>query len=153
MKVVALTLAMFYIAAVQSVDQDPLIGNWRVNLKRTHYGGGADPRRKETFSCSRWNAGVSCTIESVRSDGHFLKAGFRAAYDGRSSPVAGIPDVDRVLLSRTNDHVADATFSFRDKPVFAYRAVRSSDGNSLTIVSVDPVTRAVLQSVVVYDRR
>jgi hypothetical protein len=37
--------------------------------------------------------------------------------------------------------------------VFAYRAVRSDDGRSLTIVSVDPISRAVLNSVVVYDLR
>jgi hypothetical protein len=47
----------------------------------------------------------------------------------------------------------DATFTYNGKPVFAYRAVRSNDGRSLTIISVDPVTRAALTSVVVYERQ
>ena len=56
-------------------------------------------------------------------------------------------------LVRIDDSIAEATFENRGKPVFAYRVVRSDDRRSLTIVAVDPVTRAALSSVVVYDAR
>lgn len=47
----------------------------------------------------------------------------------------------------------NAIFFLRGRPVFAYRAVRSEDGRSLTSVSVDPETKRVLTSVIVYDRQ
>lgn len=78
---------------------------------------------------------------------------FVAAFDGKVYPAAGIPDVDEVSLRSIDESVADATFSYRSKPVLGYRAIKSSDGRSLTFVSVDPVTRTALNSLVVYERQ
>jgi hypothetical protein len=132
---------------------DPLVGHWILNVKRSHYGGGADPRREESFICEASSGRVRCTITSTRTDGRRLVGWFEAAYDQAPYKTSGIPEVDEVRLARVDDHVADATFSLRGTPVFAYRAVRSSDGRSLTIVSVDPITRVALNSVIVYDAR
>jgi hypothetical protein len=99
------------------------------------------------------DAGVKCSIESVMADGQTVLGGFSAQYDGPPGRTEGIPGIDRVRLTRVNGAVADATFTSQGRPVFAYRAVRSDDGRSLTIISVDPVSRAVLNSVVVYDQR
>jgi hypothetical protein len=132
---------------------NPLVGRWVLDVGRSHYGGGAEPRKRETFTVRPSGDGVTCTIESVRQDGHAFVGRFTAAYDGVPRPASGIPDVDQVALRRVDAQVADATFSLRGRPVFAYRAVRSSDGRTLTIVSVDPKTRAVGESVIVYERR
>ena len=140
-------------AAVPQSAADPLLGKWELNVARTRYGGGADPRQRELFVCARSRDGVDCSIESVRADGKRVVGGFTAAYDGAPGPTRGIPDVDQVQLIRVSPSIADATFTLRGTPVFAYRAVRSADGRSLTIISVDPATRAVLNSVVVYDQR
>ena len=131
---------------------DPLIGRWALNLSRTHYGPGVALRREETFTCEPISRGVRCTIRSVRVGGETLTGRFAAAYDGRDYRAAGIPGVDHVSLRRIDDFIADATFTSNGQPVFGYRVVRSSDGRHLTVVSVDPVTRVVLNSVVVYDR-
>lgn len=150
--VVALCLLTIGVASART--SDPLTGRWILNLARTHYGPGVDTRTKETFTCEATKtAPASCQIDSVRTDGRALTAKFAAAYDGKPYPVVGMPDMDRVVLQRVDDSIADATFSFQGKPVFAYRAFRASDGRSLTIVSVDPVSHAVLNSVVVYDAR
>lgn len=146
-----LSLALSVFAAAASAD--PLVGRWVLNVGRSHYGGGAEVRKQETFTCSADGRFVRCAIESERLDGGKVSATFAAAYDGKSYPVSGIRDVDRVSLKKAGDRVADATFRFRGRPVFGYRAVQSDDGRSLTVVSVDPVSRVVLNSVVVYDRR
>jgi len=132
---------------------NPLEGRWVLDLSRSHYGGGAEPRSRETLTCVARGDGVSCTIESVRPDGRELTGRFDVSYDGTPGAVTGIPDVDQVSLRRVNEHIADATFSLRGRPVFGYRAVQSADGQELTITSVDPTTRAVLESVIVYDRQ
>ena len=143
-----LTLALWVTAA----SADPLSGTWILNLQKSHYGGGAELRRRETFKCQVDSGLLKCTIDSVRADGRKLVGTFTAPYDGRPRPAAGIPDVDQVSLQKIDEFVADATFSFKGKPVFGYRAVKSADGRSLTIVSVEPTTRVVGSSVVVYDR-
>ena len=132
---------------------DPLSGRWELNVARTHYGGGAQPRQRESFACVPTRVGVACTIASVRASGSKVDGGFIAAYDGTPGPTRGIPDVDHVRLIRISESIANATFTFQGRPVFAYRTVRSANGRSLTVISVDPTTRAVLNSVVVYDQR
>lgn len=149
----AVGACLLAIAAAPRSPADPLVGRWELNVARTHYGGGAELRTRESFVCAPAGAGVACTIESVRADGRTLAGGFTAAYDGPPGPTRGIPEMDHVRLHRVSASIADATFTFQGRPVFAYRAVRSSDGRSLTVIAVDPVSRAVLNSVVVYDRR
>ena len=140
------------IATGQESPADPLVGRWELNVGRTHYGGGATPRTRESFVCVRATAGIQCTIHSVMADGRTVHGGFTAAYDGPAGATFGIPDVDHVHLARVSDTIADATFAAQGHPVFGYRAVTATNGRSLTIISVDPTSRAVLNSVVVYDR-
>ena len=139
------------IALAGPASADPLVGRWKLNLARSHYGPGAEPRKQETFVCEVDEKGLTCTIHSVRADGRTLVGTFTAAYDGRTYAARGIPEVDQVSLRKLDDFVADATFSYQGKPAFAYRAIKSTDGRHLIVVSVDPATRAVLNSVVVYD--
>jgi hypothetical protein len=139
-------------AGAQQSGADPLVRRWDLNVARTHYGGGAEPRQSESFVCSAINGGIDCAINSIRADGRHVVGGFSGKYDGTPGPTRGIPDVDHVRLARIDDAIADATFTYRERPVFAYRTVQAPNGRSLTIISVDPATRAVLNSVVVYDR-
>jgi hypothetical protein len=138
---------------VSSASADPLAGRWVLNVGRSHYGGGAEPRKQETFVCEAHKQLLRCTIKSERLNGKRIVGTFAAAYDGKPYAATGIPDVDHVSLIRIDDHVADATFFHSGRTAFGYRAIKSDDGRSLTIVSVDPTTRSVLNSVVVYDRR
>ncbi len=131
----------------------PLVGNWRLNLARTHYGAGVDVRRSETFACDVIGPKLHCVIRSVRQDGRALVGEFAAQIGGSPAPVTGIPDMNSVTLSQPVASLLDATFFSNGKPVFAYRAFRSSNGASLMIVSMDPISRAVLTTVVAYDRQ
>lgn len=131
----------------------PLIGDWQLNVGRTHYGPGVDRRRRELMTCTGETDSVRCVIRSVRADGHELTGWFSASLDGRTAPVTGVPDVDEVQLRRPSASLVDATFRSRGRPVFGYRAMRADDGRSLMVVAVDPVTRAAATTVVVYDRR
>src|SRR5947208_287986 len=41
---------------------DPLIGRWELNLAKSHYAGGAEPRKQETFTCQPQGKAISCVI-------------------------------------------------------------------------------------------
>ncbi len=96
---------------------------------------------------------IRCVIQSARTNGQELIGRFSATLDGVGSPVTGVPDVDEVRLWRPSNALLDATFLWRGKQVFGYRALQSQDGRSLMIISVDPDSRVALTTVVVYDRR
>ncbi len=150
---VLLALAATAAAACQSSPPPaPLVGDWQLNLARTHYGPGVDQRRRERFTCAVRGAGLACTIRGERADGRVVSGRFAALLDGTGAPVTGVPGVDEVRLRAVEATVTDGTFLYRAVPVFGYRAYRSADGRSLVIVTVDPVSRAALSTVVVYDR-
>ena len=131
----------------------PLAGDWELNIGRTHYGPGVDRRRRERMTCASEAARLRCVIRSVRTRGLELTGRFTASLDGVAAAVTGIPDVDEVRLRQRDGLLVDATFLFRGKPIFGYRAFQSGDGRSLMVVSVDPVTRVAATTIVVYDRR
>ena len=146
-------LAVCTFAVLQQSTPYPLIGTWQLNPLRSHYGGGAEPRVRETMVCRGEAVVIACTTESVRPDGRTVTASFMAPDDGTNGPVRGIEEMDSVKLVRVNSARVDATFSLHGRPVFGYRAQRSTDGKLLTITAVDPVTRATRQSVIVYDAK
>jgi hypothetical protein len=132
--------------------QAALIGTWQLDLGRTHYGPGVDRRRRERMRCDVRERSLQCAVESVRADGREVTAGFTAPVTGVAAPVGGLADVDTVRLQTRQGGIVDATFSYRGRPTFGYRAYRSDDNATLVIVSVDPRTRVALTSVVVYGR-
>lgn len=149
----AISLCMTVVLSATAAFADPLAGKWTLNRERSHYGGGAEARAQETFTCQPNGELLKCTIKSVRADGQKFVGTFVAAYDGKPRVVVGMPEVDEVALQKFDDLVADAAFSYKGQPVFGYRAIQSDNGQSLTIVSVDPTTRIVRSSLIVYDRR
>jgi hypothetical protein len=151
-----LVLSLWMLAAAKPPSYAPapvpLVGDWDLNLRRTHCGPTVERRKKERFTCEESEDHLECVLRTVRTDGREIVGTFRAALDGKVSPVVGIPGVDEVRLQGSTPGVIAATFSLRGTPVFGYRAYRSDDGRSLMIVSVDPVSGKALSSVVVYDR-
>jgi hypothetical protein len=129
----------------------PLEGDWQLNRERTHYGVGVPPRSQERFSCASEEEQVRCKIIGEWEDGTRVNGSFEAWYGGKPGPVSGVPDVDAVSIRRLQPGSAEATFYFQGRPRFGYRTFKSSDGRSLIVVSIDPVTGRVLNSVVVYD--
>jgi hypothetical protein len=157
---IAFTLVEMSVLGAQRVSAPPtgqipaaLVGDWQLNLARTHYGPGVDRRRSERFSCATQANQLRCVIRSIRADGRQFTGRFVAPMDGTGALVTGIPDIDEIQLRRPSGAFLDATFLSRGQPAFGYRAFQSQDGRSLMIVSVDPVSRVALTTVVVYDRR
>lgn len=148
----------FVLAAVCACSRssgvgDPLAGDWQLNRGRTHYGANAHPRSQERFSCVSEGERVRCEIAGEWEDGARVNGSFEARYGGKLGRVSGVPGVDAVSVRRVQPGCAEATFYDQGRPRFGYRAFRSSDGRSLTVVSIDPVTGHILNSVVVYDSR
>ena len=129
-----------------------LIGAWQLDPGRTHYGAGVDRRRREHMRCDVREERLDCTVKSVRADGRRLTAHFSAPLTGATAAVTGLADIDTIRLQAGPHGIVDATFSYRGRPAFGYRAYRGDDNATLVVVAVDPRTRAALTSAVVYSR-
>ena len=128
------------------------VGRWILDVRRSHYGASAEPRRSEHFDCAARGDSLRCRIRSEYASGRVVIANFEAPLSGAVGPLRGLPDVDSVRIVGVAPGIADATFSHRGKPVFGYRAYRAASDRALTIVAVDPVRRIALTSIVVYNR-
>jgi len=148
----SLLLGLWILAAPAVRPSAPVVGDWELDLGRTHYGPTVERRIRERFTCTQEGAFLACVIRAVRAGGRETVGRFRGTLDGAPAPVTGIPELDEVRL-RLDGAVLEATFGVHGAPVFGYRAYRSDDGRSLMIVTVDPVSKASLQTVVVYERR
>ncbi|GLC25705.1 hypothetical protein [Roseisolibacter agri] len=146
-------LARSDVSQVPSPAAATLAGDWELSLARTHYGPGVDRRRRERFTCTADGPRVACTITGERADGRRVTGRFTAAADDVPSSATGVPGIDAVRLRAAGPSIVDATFLLAGRPVFGYRAYRPADGRTLVVVTVDPVSRAALTTVVVYDRR
>jgi len=138
-------------AANQAAPVVPLVGSWRLNSDRTHYGPGVDVRRSEFLMCGAKGDVITCRIESIRHNGRRVFASFTARLGGPPAPVKGVDGIDQVILARSGANL-DATFLSHGRGVYGYRAFGSRDGNCLVVVSVEPASRVVLTTVVVYER-
>jgi hypothetical protein len=127
-----------------------ILGNWTLNVAKSHYGGGAEARKSETMICGL-DDDTHCSIVSERANGRTVRMRFRGVTNGSAGTVTGADDLDQVILKHIDANTLDATFLFKGKPVFAYRAVRSADRKTLTFTAVDPKTRSPLKSVIVYE--
>jgi hypothetical protein len=127
-----------------------ILGNWTLNAAKSRYGGGAEQRKSETMVCGM-DSDTHCSVISERANGKTVRMRFGGVTNGSPGWVTGADDLDQVILKHVDSNTLDATFLFKGKPAFAYRAVRSVDKKTLTITAVDTKTRAPLKSVVVYD--
>ena len=147
---VPLALTLTFLAAQPGTPVPAIFGNWKLNVARSRYGGGAEVRKSETMTCG-FDNDTHCSIVSERANGKVVQMRFHAVANGVPGVVTGSDSLDQVILKHVNESTLDATFLFDGKPVFAYRAVRAADRKTLTITAVDTKTRAPLKSVVVYD--
>src|SRR3954462_2804489 len=100
LKIAILTIVMMLLAIAASAAKrpDPLAGHWELNVKKSHYGGGAQKRTQGTFMCEQEKHGAACNIQSTMEDGTKVDASFTAAYDGTAARTKGLDDIDEVLL-------------------------------------------------------
>ncbi|HEX4605681.1 MAG TPA: hypothetical protein VH724_16895 [Candidatus Angelobacter sp.] len=143
------TLLLFLLAAS---SPDPMAGNWQADLKASTLPAGFPDLRSQTMVLRFFSGKIQCITERVDVKGVKTRAAFSASVDGKRYPVTGMPDIVAVSMQKSAGYL-EADFFFPTSPAFSYRLQLSGDGNTLTIISIDPIKRTPLHARIVYHRQ
>jgi hypothetical protein len=146
------SVLVFHAGCAGKVSELPVVGDWTLDLSRTVYGSSVDRRVEERFVCSKDPSVLHCVILSTRENGKKVKAQFDAVLNGPAGDIYGVEGLNKVQVMTISPGVMEATFYDNDQPRYAYRSWRESHGRSLVIASIDPITREMLSTTVVYVR-
>lgn len=148
--VVALTAAVLTGASqVPATRQDPVIGQWRLDVSKSKYTPGPGPK-SETRTYRMTEEGIKAVIVRTYQDGHVQTIEYGADYDSVNH-VIGTPDYDAVQLTRISAYVSEATLSHAGRQFGTARREIAKDGMTMVITfQQDSQTR--IQNVAHYVR-
>lgn len=127
-------------------------GNWSADLNASTLPAGFPQLISQTMELHLVSGKLQCSTERVSVEGKQTHSNFLAAFDGKRYPVTGTPDITAVSLKKFPDWLEGDFFS-SNALVFSYRMHLSKDGNTLTVISIDPATRNRLHAKIIYHRK
>ena len=110
---------------------DPVIGQWRLDVSKSKYSPGPGPK-SETRTYRSTDDGVQAVIVRTHQDGRVETIEYGANYDSVNH-VVGTPDYDAVRLTRVDANTSQATLSHAGKLFGTARRVIAADGMSMII--------------------
>jgi hypothetical protein len=92
-----------------ATSQDPVIGQWRLDVSKSKYSPGPGPK-SETGTYRLTEEGIRAVIVRIHQNGRVETIEYGADYDSINH-VVGTPDYDAVRLTRVRTYVSEATLS------------------------------------------
>jgi hypothetical protein len=130
--VVALSLASMTGASQSpATNQDPVIGQWRLDVSKSKYTPGPGPK-SETRTYQLTGEGIKAVIVRTHQNGRVETIEYGADYDSVNH-VIGTPDYDAVQLTRISAYVSEATLSHAGKQFGTARREIAKDGMTMVI--------------------
>jgi len=130
--VVALSLASMTGASQSpATNQDPVIGQWRLDVSKSKYTPGPGPK-SETRTYQLTGEGIKAVIVRTDQNGRVETIEYGADYDSVNH-VIGTPDYDAVQLTRISAYVSEATLSHAGKQFGTARREIAKDGMTMVI--------------------
>jgi hypothetical protein len=114
-----------------ATNQDPVIGQWRLDVSKSKYSPGPAPK-SETRTYQLTGEGIRAVIVRTHQNGRVETIEYGADYDSVNH-VIGTPDYDAVRLTRINAYVSEATLSHGGKPFGTARREIGKDGMTMVI--------------------
>ena len=97
---------------------------------------------------------MKVTFDTVEAKGNSSRGEYTATYDGKDSPVKGVPEADVVSMKRIDASTTERTWKKAGKVTNTARRVVSKDGKTLTITSKGTNAQGQpVNDVEVYDKQ
>ena len=152
---ISLLLVAFFLFDVIPVRAaDPVIGTWKLNLRKSSYNPGPAPM-SQLRSYDADTNGVNATVVTVDPSGKTNTAKFQAHYDGKEYPITGASttNADELVYRKVDDYIAEVVLKHGDRVVANSVRTVSPDGKTLTITYKGTDDRGVqVDNISVYDR-
>jgi hypothetical protein len=114
-----------------ATNQDPVIGQWRLDVSKSKYTPGPGPK-SETRTYQLTGEGIRAVIVRTHQNGRVETIEYGADYDSVNH-VIGTPDYDAVQLTRISAYVSEATLSHAGKQLGTARREIAKDGMTMVI--------------------
>ena len=149
-----MAISLFVLSTAAWAQQDSIIGNWKLNLAKTKYDGGAPPKERIQKFESDGADGIKFTADVVNandSKGHNESA-FKL--DGKIYPFKGVANRDGISVRRIDPLTYKVLYTNKGEPDQINYYLVSKDGKTLTTHSVGLTgENQVYHRLMVYDKQ
>ena len=114
-----------------ATSQDPVIGQWRLDVSKSKYSPRPGPK-SETRTYQLTAEGIKAVIVRTQQNGRVETIEYDADYDSINH-VIGTPDYDAVRLTRVSAYISEATLSHAGKTFGTARREIAMDGMTMII--------------------
>ena len=121
-----------------SAENNPMIGNWKMNLAKSKFTPGPAPK-SQSSTIEAAGDGIKNVTKGIAADGSIIDYGYTASsLDGKEYPLKG-PGApsggDTISVTRVDAYTFESTIKKAGKVVQTNRVVYSKDGKLRTITA------------------
>lgn len=148
------TTAMWLpLAAHAGTEQDPLHGDWQLNIEKSTFRPGPGPKG-QLRSYRLTGDKEKLTARGVSAEKKPSLVQYEARYDGKDYPITGSSGGDKISLRRIDALTTESTQKRDGKAAIITRRTVSADGKTLTVTAKGTLADGQpLDSVLIFERR
>ena len=133
LKVIVLTLAVFFGGIVVCSADDPQIGTWKLNEAKSKFGPGATKNNTVIYEAA--GDMVKATVDGTDSTGAATHNEWTGKFNGRYYAVTGDPTSDKRSYRKVSSRVLSLTAKKAGKVTLTGRITVSRDGKTRTVTT------------------
>jgi hypothetical protein len=145
-------IAAFVASVLVVCAADPLVGVWKLNVKKSKYAPGPPPK-EQTRTYIEQKGGVRGTVRTVFRSGKETIVIYPIDYDGKEHPVEGSPDMDGIEMKRVGDNISESKLIHAGKVIGLARREVSDDGKSMIITYEGTLEGEKVKNTAYYERQ
>ena len=132
-KVIGLTLAVFFLGVVVCSADDPQMGTWKLNEAKSKFGPGAPKNNTVVYEAA--GDMVKATVDGTDSTGAATHNEWTGKFNGRYYAVTGDPTSDKRSYRKVSSRVLSLTAKKAGKVTLTGRITVSRDGKTRTVTT------------------
>ena len=151
-KVIVLTLAVFFAGVVVCSADDPQMGTWKLNEAKSKFGPGATKNNTVIYEAA--GDMVKATVDGTDSTGAATHNEWTGKFNGRYYAVTGDPTSDQRAYRKVSSRVLSLTAKKAGKVTLTGRITVSRDGKHRTVTTTGKNSKGKwVTNTAVYDKQ
>ena len=152
LKVIVLTLAVFFAGVVVCSADDPQMGTWKLNEAKSKFSPGATKNNTVVYEAA--GDMVKATVDGTDSTGAATHNEWTGKFNGRYYAVTGDPTSDQRAYRKVSSRVLSLTAKKAGKVTLTGRITVSRDGKHRTVTTTGKNSKGKwVTNTAVYDKQ
>ena len=152
LKVIVLTLAVFFAGVVVYAADDPNMGTWKLNEAKSRFSPGSTKNQTVVYEAA--GDQVKVTVDGVDGNGQPTHNEWTGKFDGKYYAVTGDPTSDTRSYRRINSRTLALTAKKGSKITLTGRITVSANGKTRTVTTTGKnASGKIMHNTAVYDKQ